>query len=303
MADLGTEQAAQIVRLTDETNLSEITSLIDTLSDATKALLVRSVLSGKSLDGVYRNLRLSNNGDLIVTALTGFGADFVFGDKTTAALTTTDIRRTPYVEQTTNGQRSVVSSSTLDVTGGTGARTVTIQYLDQAGVGPFVETVTLNGITAVNTIATNICHIEEMVIGTVGSTGANQGSVQLRSLVAGGGVTVGNIAATDNRTFWAHHIVPAGKECKITGMSTAHNGTTVGSGAVFFLRAQGINAAGTLPSVQVSDFVRLYGQASTSSRVYQSPINVVGPSRLTLFVTPETATSVIYRGGFDFFEP
>jgi hypothetical protein len=109
------------------------------------------------------------------------------------------------------------------------------------------------------------------------------------------------MAATDNQTLWTHHYVPTGKTCSVTGISCGHNGTTVGSGALFTLNSRVLSLTNSV-EIQVSDFVRLYGQTSTFARVYQSPIKIVGPAFLRMYCTPETSSSTIYRAAFDFFE-
>jgi hypothetical protein len=237
---------------------------------------------------------------ILVTASSN--SDFTFGDVTLAAIAIAVVRRTAYIEQTSNAQRSIVSANAADSAAGTGARTVRITYYTATFTGPFTETVTLNGTTAVNTVATNICYIESMEVITVGSGLTNAGIISLKAATAGGGVTIGTIAASNNQTFWAHHYIATGKICNITGISVSHNGTTVGSGGVFILRAQNLSLANAADS-QVSDFVRLYGQSSTFARVYTSAIKVPGPARLTVYVTPETASSTVYRSSIDFFEP
>lgn len=254
-------------------------------------------------DGTYaRALLTDDQGRLITSALTGYGASFTFGDVATAAITQVSVRRTTYTEQTTNAQRSIVSASANDAAAGTGARTVKITYLDQTGAGPYTETVTLNGTTAVNTVATNICFIEQIDVVTAGSTGSNVGIISLKAATGGGGATIGTINATNNQTFWCHHYVPTGKTCNVTGISCSHNGTTVGSGAVFQLYSRTIGVSNAINSQQ-SDFVRLYGQSSTFSRIYSSPIRIDGPAFLEIKVTPESSSAFTYRSAFDFFEP
>lgn len=262
-----------------------------------------TLVGGKdTTNGNIIPLAVDTQGRLVTSAITGFGANFSFGDVTTAATTRVVIRRTAYTEQTTNAQRSLVSSSANDAAAGTGARTVLITYMDQTGAGPFTETITLNGTTPVNTVSTTICFIEKMEVVTAGSTGSNVGIITLRAATGGGGVVVGTIAATDRQTFWAHHYVPTGKTCNITGISCGHNGTTVGSGALFTINALTIGVANSIEK-QISDFVRLYGQSSTFSRSYVSPVKFNGPARLQVYLTPETSTSIIYRAAIDFFEP
>lgn len=273
-----------------------------TYGNNNQAIPTQSQLIGGSDGTNIVPVLVDSQGRLVTSSLTGFGADFAFGDITTAALTRVLVKRTTYTEQTTNGQRSVASASANDTAAGTGARTIRITYLDQTGAGPFTETLTMNGTARVNTVATNICFIEQIEVMTAGSGGVNAGIITLFTLPTAGGTAIGTINAGDNQTFWAHHYVPTGKVCNVTGISCGHNGTTVGSGALFTLNAKPINVANSVEA-QVSDFVRLYGQTSTFARAYTSPIKVTGPARLQMYVTPETSSSTIYRGAFDFFEP
>lgn len=261
------------------------------------------VLIGKtSLTGKLSYLKTDEFGQLVTTALTGFGADFAFGDATLAAIAQAAVRRTAYTEQTVNATRSISSASASDSSAGTGARTLQIKYLDQTGAGPFTTTVTTNGTACVATSVSNIAYVEQIDVLTVGSTNSNVGIISLFVNSACGGGTIGTIAATNNQTFWAHHYIPIGKEANITGVSVSHNGTTVGSGGVFVVKSRIINGGSTAES-QASDFIRLYGQSSTFARSYSSPVKIMGPARLLLYVTPETASSTVYRGAIDFFEP
>lgn len=237
-----------------------------------------------------------------ITSLTGFGADFSFGDVVSASTAIKLVRRTTYTEPTANAQMSIASSSANDTSAGTGARQLVITYFDVNGLGPFTETITMNGTTAVNTVATNICFIEKIKVTQVGSTGSNVGIITLYAAVAAGGGAVWTIAATDNQTISAHHYIASGKTANITGISCSHNGTTVGSGGVFYMFYKLITGTNN-PNMQVSDFVRLYGQSSTFSRIYQSPIKLVGPAKIEMRVTPETSSSTTYRSAFDYFQP
>ena len=226
---------------------------------------------------------------------------FADGYVATAVIAQVAVRATTYTEQTTNAQRSLVSANVADAAAGTGARTIRISYLTDTFTGPFFETVTLNGTTPVNTVATDICYIQEIEVLTVGSGGVNAGIITLRAGVGGGGEVVGTIAAGDNKTFWAHHYTPTGSISFITGISVGHSGTTTGSGGVALLRSKNFSVADSAER-QISDFVRLFGQSSTFSRNYETPIRVVGPRRTTLYLTPESSTSLVYRAAFDFYD-
>jgi hypothetical protein len=250
-------------------------------------------------------LQVDSNGRLITAnaPLPSTNAKFSFGDVATSATTANvAVRRTTYTEQTSNAQRSIASASANDTSAGTGARTVIITYLDSTGAGPYTETVTLNGTSYVNTVATNICFIEHIKVATVGSTGSNVGILTLKAATAGGGATIGTINAADNQTFWAHHYTPLGKTTYISGFSVNSSSTVTGAGAVFILRAQNLTSSNS-PNIQVSDFNRLYGQASsTNTRTYLSPIQIPGPARITAHTTPESSTSITQRASFDYID-
>lgn len=264
------------------------------------AELVKAALTGKSPDDSYKNVHVDGSGNLIVTTIEGFGADFVFGDVTVSSLTTASVNRTTYTEPASAAAFSIKSSSASDTAAGTGARTVRVQWMSGTFGALTTETVTLNGTTCVNSSATTARFFEAADVLTVGSSGANAG---ILTLYTGTGCTtvVGTIAVSEEQTFWAHHYIATGKTCNITGLSVSHNGTTVGSGGVFAIKALDLSASNA-NEIQVSDFHRLYGQASTTPRTYSSPIKVSGPSRLQVYVTPETSSSTVYRASIDFFE-
>lgn len=242
-----------------------------------------------------------NSPSLSISPLPATGSKFSFGDVTTAAQTLAVVTRTAYTEQTTNAQRSFASSSANDTSAGTGARTIRLTYLDQTGAGPFTETITLNGTSRVNTVATNVCFIEKIEVITAGSTGSNVGIISIYTVATAGGSVFGTIAATDNQTLWAHHYVPTGKTSFISGFAMGSNSTTVGGGANFILKTGQPTVANSV-ELQVSDFVTLYGQSSTNTREYSSPIQVPGPARIRAYVTPSTSASTVYRASFDFID-
>ncbi|CAK0741532.1 membrane hypothetical protein [Azospirillaceae bacterium] len=237
----------------------------------------------------------------VTLAPVGTGPVFNFGDVTTTGGTNIALRRTTYLEQSSDAQRSIVSSNINDALAGTGARKITIIYYNSIGNGPYSETITLNGTTPVNTINTNICFIEKIIVSSVGSTNSNIGIISLKAAITGGGVTIGTVAATNNQTFWAHHYIGSGKICYISGISCSHDGTSSGTGGLFILKSLSIGISNAV-ELQISDFVRLFGQSSTFARVYQSQIKVIGPARITAYVTPETNASTTYRCAFDLTE-
>jgi hypothetical protein len=103
-------------------------------------------------------------------------------------------------------QPSIVSSSANDAAAGTGIRRVNVLYLDTAG-REREEAVTLNGVTAVNMVATNVMFIQCMHAIEVGSGLIAAGNIDARN-----GVTVTKrIATSGNRCTSTMRQVPAGR--------------------------------------------------------------------------------------------
>lgn len=228
------------------------------------------------------------------------GEDLVFGSVTLSLLGQAAVRATTYTEQASNAQRSINSSSVLDTSAGTGARTVRVTYYTVTGTGPFTEDLTLNGITAVNTVSTTICFIENIMVLTAGSGGSNAGIITLHSAAAGVG-TIGTIAIGDNQTLWAHHYVALNKTCYINALSCGNNATTVGSGGIFTLKEKPTTVANAV-EIQVTDFTRVGGTNDAFVRPFSSAIPIVGPARITAYVSPEAASTVTQYASIDFVE-
>lgn len=212
----------------------------------------------------------------------------------TSATSGVAVRATAYVPQGTNAQRSVKSTSANDASAGTGAQSVTINYLDTSFVA-HSETVTLNGTTAVNTVGTNIAFIESMVVATVGTGGGNAGTIELFTAVTGGGSIWGSIAAGDNQTFWAHHYVPSGVTCYIIDMTT---GSTAVAGQTN-INHFGNPLSTNLPELQIGVTI-MHGGGGTWDHTYQAPLAVPGPDLILLTEKPVTNGVNTVFAGFEY---
>lgn len=114
-----------------------------------------------------------------------------------------------YVFPTTGIQMQVVSSSANDTLAGTGAQKVHIHYLD-SNYNYNVETINMNGLAVVNTVATNIFRINGFHVVQVGTVnGSSAGNISIQSV--GGAVTYGYISAGYNTARQAIYTIPAGK--------------------------------------------------------------------------------------------
>lgn len=231
--------------------------------------------------------------------LPGVNAGTANGYVPTSATSTVALRATTYIQPVAAAQRSMSSSSANDTAAGTGARTVKITYYDGSMAGPFTTTVTLNGITAVATSVSDIRFIEKMEVLTVGSTGANAGTISLFVNNAGGGGTVGTIAVSDNSTFWTHHYVPTGKTCYLLAVRC---GATVTNGAVT-VQATGSPLTANLAQKNLSGSIR-YGSANQVVSMYEweIPIAIAGPNFIFMNTRPDAATASTSLGSFDYLE-
>lgn len=216
------------------------------------------------------------------------------------------VYQTPYVEQTANGQRSIRSTNVNDTALGTGARQVAITYMDSACTARFTEVVTLNGLTPVNTVATNIRYIESIVVTSVGSGGYNAGTIELYTGINGTGTVFGSIGLGavvtgrgDNQTFWAHHYVPTG--VKVRGYSVVVGIIASAGGGASVTTIQAHDQSNpNAPTYVVSDFLNA-AQGNSSQRVFQVSQFLTGPQHIIAYVTPanNNATATV---SFDYSE-
>lgn len=215
--------------------------------------------------------------------------------------TTSPIERTTYTEQNVNFTGSVKSTSANDAISGTGARTMTIYYVDATGTTAGTEMVTLNGTTAVPLTINSKCFIEKMIINTIGSGGVSAGTISLFVSTGGTGTVVGSIQAGDNQTFWAHHYVVSGKTCYVTDITHSNSSTVSGGASTASLKVIPIGLSNQA-EVQVSDIIGIGGATNGFQSVYGSTIKAAGPARLRMYTTTSASASNTYRGSFNSYD-
>lgn len=119
-------------------------------------------------------------------------------------------------------QMTVVSTSIQDGVGGTGVRTLGIRYIDADGTVKN-ETVTMNGTTPVNTVATNIRFVQELHTITAGSNNLSIGTITIYK--TGSALTVYNtIQPETNQSLNTARMVPAGKVCLLWKFNASAGG-------------------------------------------------------------------------------
>lgn len=201
---------------------------------------------------------------------------------TTVNTTRQAVRASTYTEQTSNGQRSIVSSSIQDAAAGTGARTVRITYQDENLSGVKEEIVALNGTTPVNTVATDICYIEKMDVIETASAGLAAGNILLKAAVAGGGATVAQINALDVRTRYMHHYIGVGRTCNLKMISASCITSD------FFI--DGLVRKMSLPAGNpfyafdpVASSLHVDPNSPPSQLWFEDPVQMFGPAKIEFF--------------------
>lgn len=135
---------------------------------------------------------------------------FTFGRYTGVNNTRVDLWEGPtptYVFPTGPMQMRVVSTSANDTANGTGVQQIHFVYLDN-NYTVHTETVTLNGLTPVNTVATNILRVNAFHAIATGSGAVAAGNISLQNTA--GTVTYGFILAGYNTARQAIYTIPAG---------------------------------------------------------------------------------------------
>ena len=133
----------------------------------------------------------------------------------------------------------ISSSSASDTSAGTGARTVQIQGLN-ASYEPVVETVTLNGQTAVNTTNSYI-RVNKMIVLTAGTGGTSVGNIYAGTGTVNAGVpavVVNQTGILSNESESAFYTVPAGFTAYITRWTMSSGNGTANTHTRFTLRVR-----------------------------------------------------------------
>lgn len=244
-----------------------------------------------------------NAGEAIKSGLVDGKTGNIWGSVITNATTEFAVKNTTYTEQTTSLQRSLVSTSILDTALGTGAKIVRLTYfsfISGSINGPYTEDITMNGITAVNTIATNICFIENMEVIQAGSGGVNAGIISIKTTTLGLGNTIASIGVGARQTLYAHHYVPTGVTAYIKsvyGSSTATSANVPN----FQVRYKDYTIASPTERI-LFDNINIQGSTGTKQINFNTPHSVVGPAVINFYVIPENGASQINRIAADYFE-
>lgn len=224
---------------------------------------------------------------------------------TTTSTTSTQARSSTWADPGNGGQRSVKSSSNNDGAGtNTGALSIRVTYYRSDGSGPFVEDIDLNGTTAVAFVETDLRFVEHVEVLTVGSNGAAIGNIDIFANSNGTGSVLGRINAGENRTYYAHHWIPAGKTMYVSDIigglrSTGALGS--GSNGRLFARLQRLLTANAV-NQDVIFGLRRERDAQDVMVHFDTPVRVEGPGLLVLWVRADGTASTEWFVGVNFYE-
>lgn len=152
---------------------------------------------------------------------------------TPSAPASTDIIPTP---DSGGEQMTVISEDAADTSAGTGVQTLQLDYLDASG-DQQSETITMNGTTGVNTVATDIRFINDMYSLTVGSNGVAEGNIRIYKQ-SDDTLVYNMIYIGGNKSLVPHRMVPAGKTLVLKGWAA---GEAKNKRMVFRIRSTDMN--------------------------------------------------------------
>lgn len=213
-----------------------------------------------------------------------------FGNHTATGSTERLVSNRQYVEQASQAQRSVKSTSANDTNpGGSGAKQVRLIYLN-SNYERKVEDIFLNGTSAVNTVATDIRFVEKFSV--IKGTAA-AGAVMLMTSINGTGNELCGIGSGTDDAYLCHHYVPSGSKAEVI-----HWSATCSDDALMRLKGQTI-VSGNVVDV-VLDLDNLTGIASGSrldfERTFRSmPVQEKTYVRVTCQPQQGTQTTVRAR--------
>lgn len=191
------------------------------------ATLQKAVITGENPAGIFKNVKVNDEDALSITSflfevargnVTGIKMYSIPGRKdglsNTALDDLTQIPGTIVVPDPGGIQLQISSSNAADTSAGTGVQTIDVHYLDTNG-DEQEENIIMNGVTPVNTVATNIDFIQWIHAAAVGTGGVAAGNISAED--TGGAVIYEYLAAGGNQSLSAKYKVPNNKTGYIVG--------------------------------------------------------------------------------------
>lgn len=280
------DHANDSIKIGDGSTLADVTPANALKTDSSH---VTQPISNSDITSIKTTLDAASDdyGFLLSSPIKGNNIGISSGEVNTGGSTAVvSVNKTAYTEQTSNAQRSLVSSNANDTNGGLGANVVTITYLSIDGASIKTTTVTLNGTTRVNTSVSDIACIEKMEVTTWGLTASNVGTISLFTGTGGAGTVMCSISPSDNKTKLAHHYIPQGTRCRIMSMYCGSSADANAERPLFRL----LSKSGWLGKEQEIGTPVICGTATGTTQVdFVSPIEIVATSgfrRIKITIEP-----------------
>lgn len=196
-----------------------------------------------------------------------------------------------WVAPTAARVHSIVSTSILDTSAGTGARTVTIQGLNGSYVYT-TETVSLNGTVPGNTVNSYVI-IDYMFVATAGSLATAQGVITATAAVD---LTVtAQINVGDNQTHMAIYQIPASTKGYLNRVAFGMTQATAGSNCECHLMTK---TDGGVWLVRRVVFLNNSGNSQQTIEI-RPPLEVQAKTSIKLRIFSVSASNTQVEGGFD----
>ena len=180
---------------------------------------------------------------------------------------------------------TVTSDDAADSAAGTGARTVTVTYLD-ANHAEQTETVTMNGTSNVDTTGTAIRFVRASVA-TAGSGGENAGAL---TLTVDGNVQA-TIPAGVNQTLTTHYTIPADMAGSLLRYNIQQSGTSDSE-----VQMQQRTEGGVWRPVEV---IRFESAGSTSAHVQVLGVEFAAKTDIRMRVVSVTANNIQFAASYE----
>jgi len=191
----------------------------------------------------------------------------------------------------------IISDSGSDVAAGTGARTVTVQGIDNSYAYQS-QTVTVTG-TLAAAISGTWRRVYRAFVATAGNTNSNVGTLTIR--VSGGGATRLIISPTKSQTNFACWTVPINTKAYITQFHSAINGGSPSGVTVDIqLWVQDAINVGTGVRKQKENIGLVSTGTTAKTRPFNPYLEVVGPADIWLRADVDTSNTFI-SGSFDLY--
>lgn len=187
---------------------------------------------------------------------------------------------TAIAPEPTGGENfEIVSSSANDTSGGTGAQTVIITYIDNSYNQAYF-TATMNGTTPVALTGLRAFAFQWAEVTAVGALGYAEGTITIR--IAGAGATHEQIPALGNKTLSARYMVPDG----YTGYLRIWACSAINQDMDVRLRAQARTQLGTLTTTYLYKDTAYPGANSLSPERHLPYLAVPSRGRVKISAIP-----------------